>query len=157
MVDPRKRRSSPHTSYNGTYRSTRLGRAFTTIAILPLGLMFVGVGLWCGCSPKGTLENRAIFLTICPAFGFFFAAFWWHVQVLRLEILDDRFRLRGIRGTREYLNAEIGGYTLIDVGMVTGKEFAHLFDVGGRRVAILPYWFERWPSVKSWLAATFRR
>lgn len=157
MVDAGGRRSRPGISYSGTYRSTRLGRVFTTIAILPLGLIFITGGLWCGFGLKGTLESKLIFLSVCPAIGLCLVAFWWHVQVFRLEILDDRFRLRGIRGTREHFNTDIGGYRLFNVGTVTSKEVAHLFDHKGRRVAILLHWLERWPTVKLWMAATFRR
>jgi hypothetical protein len=128
------------------------------MAILPLGLLFIAGGLWCALGPlgpKGTFENRTIFLTVCPALGLCFLALWWHVQMYRLEILADRFRLRGIRGTREHLNSDIGGYRLFDVGNLTSKEIVHLFDRDGRRVAILMYWLDDWPTIKSWIAATF--
>src|SRR5262249_22972138 len=119
MVDDGRRASKAGAAYSGTYRSTRLGRLFTTLAILPLGLLFIAGGIWCGLGPKGTLENRSIFLTVCPALGLCFVALWWHVQMYRLEILADRFRLRGIRGTREHLNTAIGGYRLFEVGSLT--------------------------------------
>jgi len=160
MGAPVKRRSKAGASFSGTYRVTRLGRNFVALAMLPFGLAFIAGGLWCGLGPlaaKATVESRSIFLTVCPAMGAGALAFFWHVQVLQLEIFENGFRLRGIRGTREFLNSDIGGYKIIEVGSVTSKEYAHLFDHDGQRVAIVPYWLENWPDVKSWLAVTFAR